>query len=323
MTQQAYIAGINYYLPPKVETNEFLVKEMRLSWTADYIYDKTGIMERHVTTEECASDLGYEAALRLFAKYEGLKDKIDYIIFCSQSADYVLPTTACVLQHRLGISRNCGAIDVNQGCSGFIYSLSLAKGLIAGNIASNILIITAETYTKYIEPNDKSTRTIFGDGAAATWLSATDGNEKISSFVLGTDGRGMNNLIVPNSGSRKDDEKSSWLFMDGPEIFQFTLLTIPKIVKKLIQENNLSIEDIDYFIFHQANAFILEHLRNKLNLDKDKFCMDMKNIGNTVSASIPIALCRAMNNGVVKQKMKVMLIGFGVGYSWGSCIVEI
>lgn len=321
---KACIAAVSYHLPDKVETNNELIDEMQLSWSDDDIFQKTGIKQRHVVTDECASDLGEAAARKLFASYSDLLDKIDYLIFCSQSPDYTLPATACILQERLGLKNSCAAMDINQGCSGFIYGVSTAKALIETGIATNVLLITAETYSKYMDKMDKSTRTIFGDGAAATWITGCDSEtDKITGIVLGTNGAGRNNLIVPNSGARKDEVASNHLFMDGPEIFQFTLLTIPKMVKEILSKVEMGIDDIDYFIFHQANAFILEHLRKKLKIPADKFCVDMEKIGNTVSASIPIVLKRAMDRNEICSGMKVMLVGFGVGYSWGGCVVEI
>ena len=321
---KACIGALNYCLPDYAETNETLVEEMNLSWSAEDIYNKTGIKSRHIVVSECASDLGVKAAQRLFKENEQIKDKIDYIIFCSQSSDYKLPSTACLLQERLGIGINCGAIDINQGCSGFIYGLSVAKALIEADVASSVLLITAETYSKYIASDDKSTRTIFGDGAAAVWITRGDDEaERIGSFVFGTDGRGKDNLIVYNSGARREPSKLETLFMDGPEIFQFTLMSVPKLVNNILSKCGSDVNQIDYFIFHQANAFILEHLRKKLKIEEDKFCVDMEEVGNTVSASIPIALRRAMESGKVVSGMRVMLVGFGVGYSWGGCVVRI
>lgn len=320
----AEIMDIQYVLPDKIETNEFLVADMNLSWSADDIFAKTGIKQRHIVQEnECASDLGVLAAEKLFRIYD--KDTIDFVLFCSQSPDYALPATASLFQRRLNLSKKCGSLDINQGCSGYIYGLSLAKGLIESGTANNVLLITAETYSKYVDRHDKATRTIFGDGAAATLISAASSasTECMESFVFGTDGRGEKNLIVPNSAARKDESASDCLFMDGPEIFQFTLHVVPKTVKEILAKAELQLEDIDYFIFHQANAFILEHLRNKLKIPESKFFLDLADTGNTVSASIPIALSRAKQQGKLHAGMKVMLLGFGVGYSWGGCILNI
>lgn len=323
--QKAILREIEYYLPEIVADNSLLVKQMHLDWSAEEIFSKTGIRKRHIVSEsECASDLAVLAAEKLFCNEPGLRESIDFLIFCSQNPDYILPSTSCILQKRLGLSVHCGALDINQGCSGFVYGLSVAKGLIESGTASNILLITSETYSKYLEKSDKTTRTIFGDGAAAVWITAQECPEdKIGSFCLGTDGSGAENLILRNSASRKEPGASSFLFMDGPEIFQFTLSTVPKLVKDILSKANLSIDEIDCFVFHQANAFILEHLRKKLKIAPEKFCIDMEETGNTVSASIPIALKRTMEQGRIQQGMKLMIIGFGVGYSWGGCIVKL
>lgn len=314
----AKIEKIAFHLPSSVVDNEQLVREMGLSWTAEDIYNKTGIRSRHIAkAEERASDLAYESANKLFLDDKDLKGKIDGIIFCSQSSDYILPSTAPILQARLGLSTSCLALDINQGCSGFIQGLAVAKSLIETKMAHNVLLLTAETYSKYIAKGDKATRTIFGDGAAACLIGAdTAGREYINNFVFGTDGRGSKNLMVA-------DMAKPILFMDGPEIFQFTLQAVPKTVKEILAKAKLNITGIDYFIFHQANAFILEHLRSKLKIPKEKFFIDLETTGNTVSASIPIALKMAQEQKFVKRGMKIMLVGFGVGYSWGGCIVEI
>ncbi len=321
----AKLCAIDYFLPQREENNEFLVADMQSDWSAEEIYEKTGIRKRHIAApDECASDLAARAAERLFLAHDGLKEKIDFVLFCSQSPDYALPTTACLLQSRLQLSKSCGAMDINQGCAGFIYGLAVAKGLIESGVAKHVLLLNAETYSKYIDKRDKTTRTIFGDGAAATWISGdVEDGLSIGTFVFGTDGAGAENLIVRNSGARMEgDGTRQPLFMDGPEIFQFTLSVVPKTVKVLLEKAELGLGDIDLFVFHQANAFILEHLRKKLAIPNERFLLDLAETGNTVSASIPIVLARAIVQGKVKSGMKIMLIGFGVGYSWGGCILE-
>lgn len=320
----ARINAIEYALPEKIEDNQFLVTDMGLEWSADDIYQKTGIKQRHIAlSNECASDIAVAAVKKLFAANVGLQEKIDYIIFCSQSVDYALPTTACLLQERLHLSKQCGAVDINQGCAGFIHALALAKGLVSAGIAANILVITAETYSKYIDRYDKTTRTIFGDGAAACWVSSEGTGWKIDDFIFGTDGFGAENLIVKNSAARYENDVNVKLFMDGPEIFQFTLKVVPRTAKELLAKHDLCIDDIDYFVFHQANAYMLEYLRKKLKISPNKYFVDLADTGNLVSASIPVALKKAVSDGRVKTGMKVMLLGFGVGYAWGGCIIEI
>jgi 3-oxoacyl-[acyl-carrier-protein] synthase III len=329
------IACISYYLPDRILTNDELAA-LFSGWTADRIYEKTGIRERHISGgNETAGDLGEKAARRLFSEHQINPLTIDFVLLATQSPDYFLPTTACMLQHRLGIPTSAGALDFNLGCSAYIYGLSLAKGLIASGTSKKVLLITAETYTKHIHPMDKSVRTIFGDGAAATIVSMTD-HEGIGDFILGTDGGGYDKLIVHSGGKRlarsnatavetTDDSGNTrsqdHLFMDGTEIFSFTISTVPKMVKETLGKNRLTMEDVDLFVFHQANQYMLDFLRKKCKIAPEKFYMNFADCGNTVSASIPIALARAVQDGTLKSGMKVMLVGFGVGLSWGAVII--
>ena len=253
---------------------------------------------------------------------------MNFILFCTQSPDYILPTTACLLQERLGIPTSAGALDFNLGCSGYIYGLSLAHGLIASQQARNVLLITAETYSKYIKHDDKINRTIFGDGASATLIGL--GKEQdvpaIGPFVLGTDGKGAKNLIVAKGGARNrlsNQQDLPTIYMNGPEIFTFTLTMVPKVVQALLQKAHLSDTDIDLYIFHQANLYILEHLRKKLEIASEKMYIHISDCGNTVSSTIPIALAHGLRSGKIKPGMRAMLVGFGVGYSWGATVIKV
>lgn len=328
------IKAIEYALPKNVLTNQDLEKDFH-DWTAEKILEKTGIETRHIAeATECASDLAYSAALKLFAKNNINPKLIDFILFATQSPDYYLPTTACILQDRLGIPKNAGALDFNLGCSAYIYGLAVAKSLVVAGIARNVLLLTAETYSKYIHKNDKSNRTIFGDGASAS-LICNEGHT-IGNFDLGTDGSGNDVLIVPAGGSRIphspetaiDEEfensirSKNNLYMDGPEVFNFTIKVVPQSIKNLLEKSKLVLEDVDLFVFHQANKFMLDFLRKKVKIPEDKFVIDLKEVGNTVSSTIPIALKRAEESGRLKPGDKVLLIGFGVGLSWGSCILD-
>lgn len=330
------ISSISIYLPDKILSNEELAVIYK-DWTAEKIFDKTGIKTRHIATEgECVSDLAEKAALKLFEENNIKPEDIDFILLATQSPDYLLPTTACMLQDRLGIPQTAGAFDFNLGCSAYVYGLAVAKSLVGTNIAKNVLLIMTETYSKHIHPMDKSTRTIFGDGAAATLVSHSDVN-KIGEFVLGTDGSGAKNLIITAGGVRvqKSEETkiehqdedgcirtSENIYMNGPEIFNFTIKVVPKTVMEVLQKNKLTIEDIDLFVFHQANKFMLDYLRKKIKLPVEKFYINLTETGNTVSASIPIALKKAEQEGKLKKGDKVMLVGFGVGLSWGATIIE-
>jgi len=278
--------------------------------------------------------LAYNAAIKVLETFD--KEKIDMLILCTQSPDYFLPTTACVLQERLSLRTDIGAFDFNLGCSGYIYGLAMAKSFINTNIAKNVLLITAETYTKHINPNDLANRTIFGDAAAATIIDQSD-SEHIFEFVLGTDGKGKDNLIVPNGCFRNkyeinpaikvtnagDKYTDNDLFMNGPEIFNFTIEKVPVVVNKCLEKNFLTIDDIDYFVFHQANKFMIEYLRKKIRIPKEKFYNNLLETGNTVSSTIPIAISDLIKNKVIAKGSKVLLCGFGVGYSWGAVIIEL
>jgi 3-oxoacyl-[acyl-carrier-protein] synthase III len=321
----SYIHSIEYYLPEKIVDNIKLSIEFP-EWEADKIEEKIGIRNRHiVSNNETAFDLALKAAEKLLKTFD--KELVDFVMLCTQSPDYYLPTGACILQDMLKLRKNIGAFDFNLGCSGYIYGLALAKSLINSHITSNVLLIMAETYSKHIHPSDKSNRSIFGDGAAAT-LVLSSSNDRIHEFVLGTDGSGKENLIVKKGGMRglgseNNDLAGDFLYMNGPEIFNFTLDVVPELVKNILLKHNLSLDQIDFFIFHQANKFMLEYLRKKLKIDPAKFYINMVETGNTVSATIPIALKDCIDNKVVKAGDKVLLVGFGVGYSWGATIITL
>ncbi|MDG3581300.1 3-oxoacyl-ACP synthase III family protein [Galbibacter pacificus] len=325
---------IDYYLPKKIVSNEELQTQFP-DRDISKMANKIGVYKRHVVDkEETALDLAEKSCNNLFKTYD--KDKIDFVILCTQSPDYYLPTSACLLQQRLGLSKNVGAFDVNQGCSGFIYGLTIAKGLISASIAKNVLLVMSETYSKHINSSDLGNRMIFGDASSAIVVEHGE-SEKIGNFVIGTDGEGADNLIVRNGGMKcrfdinaetivsrnMDEQTNNDLYMNGSEIFYFVGKQIPQVVENTLLKNNLAKKDIDYYIFHQANEYMIDFLAKKLKLNKNQFYNNIEDIGNTVSSTIPIALLRSISEGLVKQGDKVMLCGFGVGYSWGAVIIEI
>ncbi len=330
----AYIKAISYYLPEKIVTNEELLKEFP-EWSVDKVAQKVGVNSRHVAQEsETAGNLAEKAALQLFNEYSIDPKSIDFVMLCTQSPDYFLPSTACILQDRLGIPTSAGAFDYNLGCSGCIYGLAMAKGLISAGIAKNVLLLTAETYNKYLHPSDKSNRSIFGDGAAACLIS-TEGFAEIGEFLLGTDGSGANNLIVKTGASRQkeptgkfveDDEGHIWfddyLYMNGGEIFNFTLDAVPSMMKNILEKNGMEKDDIDYYVFHQANKFMLNTIRKVCVLPKDKFYVNLAETGNTVSSTVLIGLKDCITNKIIKTGDNVMISGFGVGLSWGGVILK-
>ncbi|MEO5330763.1 MAG: ketoacyl-ACP synthase III [Magnetococcus sp. YQC-5] len=337
----ATIKAVEFALPKKILTNEMLCADFP-AWSVEKIEEKTGIKVRHIAADhETVSDLGVLAAEKLFANHPCSPDKIDFVLFCTQTPDYILPSTACLVQHRLGIPTTSGALDFNLGCSGFVYGLGLAKGLIETGQAENVLLITAETYSKLIHPEDKSVRTLFGDAAAATWIGSTDDRSVIAPmigpFVYGSDGSGGENLMVPHGGMRHpvtqdsciletddDDNKRTKknLYMNGAEIFAFTLKSVPKALRSLLERAGLSMEEIDLFVFHQANQFMLEHLRKKIKINTEKFHISFTEYGNTVSSTIPIGLWTAQQEGKLRHGSRVALVGFGVGYSWAATMIR-
>lgn len=331
---KAFIKGISYYLPEHVLTNEELVCEFP-EWSVEKVASKVGVNSRHLAGEnETAGDMAEKAALALFAEYNVNPSDIDFLLLCTQSPDYFLPSTACLLQNRLGIPTSAGAFDYNLGCSGCIYGMAVAKGLIAAGIAKNVLLLTAETYNKYLHSDDKSNRSIFGDGAAACLISK-EGFAEIGEFVLGTDGSGAEHLIVKTGAARQrqatgfqneDAEghirRDDFLYMNGGAIFNFTLDAVPAMMNQLFEKSGLTKENIDYYVFHQANKFMLNTIRKVCALPKDKFYINLENVGNTVSSTVLIGLKECMKNGTIHSSMNAMACGFGVGLSWGGVLLK-
>lgn len=317
----AGIAAIEYHLPERTLTNGELAQE-HPDWSVAKIETKTGIRQRHLSgPTETSLDLGARATEKLFQSGIVNRAEIDFVLLCTQTPDYLLPTSACILQDRLGLRKTVGALDFNLGCSGFVYGLGLAKGLVETGQARAVLLVTADTYSKLLAPDDHSVRTIFGDAAAATLVRAQAlGTASMGPFVFGTDGSGAGNLIVKSGGMREGGPIGT-LTMNGPEIFRFTLDVVPRLIEETLSRASLGRDDVDLYVFHQANAFMLEHLRRKLEISPDKFVINLHDCGNTVSSTIPIALKRCSTDGRLKPGHRLMLVGFGVGYSWASAIV--
>ncbi len=324
----AAIGPISVYLPDKVETNEQLKAEFP-SWDLDLIYSKTGIAQRHIAApDECASDLGVAAAEKLFAEHDIDPNSIDFLLLCTQTPDYPLPTTACLMQDRLHLPTSVGAIDFNLGCSGFVYGLSLADGLVRGGAAKRVLLVTAETYSKYIHPTDRSLRTIFGDAATATLLEASD-EPSLSAFQFGTDGSGGDTLLVTKGGARPEEKalkprhRQRWpsdLYMDGPSLISFTVGAIPKLVDNILDAAQLTKDDIGLYLFHQATHKMLDQLQQRLGLGEERMPIVLQDYGNTVSSTIPIVIHDMRLAGRLQPELPNMLVGFGVGWSWAGCV---
>ena len=330
----AYIKGISYYLPEKIVTNAELLKEFP-EWSVDKVAAKVGVDSRHIAGEnETAGDMAEKAARRLFDEYNIDPKVIDFILLCTQSSDHFLPSTACILQDRLGIPTSAGAFDYNLGCSGCVYGMAIGKSFVDSGMAKNVLLLTAETYNKYLHPSDKSNRSIFGDGAAACLIS-NEGVAKIGDVVWGTDGSGAKHLIVETGAARHKsasgvvtidedghEKYDDYLYMNGSAIFNFTLEAVPALMKDILVRNNMAKEDVDYFVFHQANKFMLNTIRKVCVLPKDKFYVNLSETGNTVSSTVLIGLKQCLEAGTITTGMNVMVTGFGVGLSWGGTILR-
>jgi 3-oxoacyl-[acyl-carrier-protein] synthase-3 len=327
------ITKINYYFPDKAVYNSDLAAEFEL--TEEDIYKRSGVKRRFVAGEgEIGSDLGVKAAELLLDKLSiEEKQQIDFILFCTEGLDYKAPTTACIIQNRLGLSTSMGAMDIPMGCTGFINGLMLAQSLIVSGNAKKVLFITAEIASTVTHPKDLELRALFSDAGAATLICASDIN-KVGQFVIGTNGAGYEHIIVRRSCTRNppdldwlkynDDAggmKLGQMEMNSKEIFLFAFKKVPQLIADVCHKNNISQDEVDLFIFHQANGPLLDALRRKIKIPEEKFYTNMENIGNTVSCSIPIALDMALNEGKIKPGDKVLIAGFGIGLSWGATIL--
>jgi len=335
--ETAVIQALAHYLPERRLTNDELAV-LYEGWTADKILQKTGIRERAIASEdEFVSDLAVNAAEALFRRTGFARDRIDLLAICTQSPDYFLPSTACLVQDRLHLGTGTAAFDFDLGCSGYPYGLAIVKGLLETGIARNALLVMAETYSKYIHPLDKSVRTLFGDAASATLLTLERRDTpSLGPFVLGTDGGGAENLIVRRGGMRlprrptepeETDESGNVrtdanLYMNGPAIFEFTIRRIPELVTDLLARARLGIDDVKFYVFHQANEYMLSYLRKKIRLPESRFVMHFVHCGNTVSATIPIVLEHLLESDQLQRGDLIMTVGFGVGYSWGANLIR-
>jgi 3-oxoacyl-[acyl-carrier-protein] synthase-3 len=330
----AVVRAVSVYLPEKILDNAELVRQFGV-WTEDKIFGKTGVARRHVVDGERVSDLAAGAGEKLFAEHGISPNEVDFLLLCTECPDHFLPATACIVQNRLGLRKNVGALDYNLGCSGYIYGLALSKGLIAGGMARKVLLITADTITRTIHPKDKSTRSIFGDAAAATLLEASE-DEGVGLFSLGTDGSGADMLIIPagawacpSTPETRAETTNRWgnvrtpenLYMNGPEVLNFTLEVAPACFEEVLKRNNTTLAEVELVVMHQASRMLLEKIRGALNISEEKFIFDIENYGNTASSTIPIVLRDMAHTGRLKKGDKVLLMAFGVGLSWGGVLL--
>ena len=337
MNRGMSVRGISWCLPERFETNEDLVREFG-TWTPEKIYKKTGIVRRHIAdVDKPVSHYLAMAGEKFFAERPAVsRDSIDMLVVSCEARDYIAPATACVVHHKLGLRKSCGAVDYELGCSGYVYGLSIAKGYIAAGIADRVLLITGDEVTRYVNKHDKAIRTIFGDGYTATLLEASE-RDRVTGFDLGTDGSGLRDIIIeagetalPRSESTAVERVNRFgnvhsqenVVMDGRQVLEFSLREVPGSVQRCLERAGVGKEELDLIVFHQASRLLLEQVRDEMRFPEDKFVISLEDKGNTVSSTIPIALGECAEQGRLKAGMKVLLSGFGVGLSWGTVLVE-
>jgi len=298
----------------------------------------TGVYERRIAPPHiCASDLCLAAAEGLLKQLGWDPTSVDVLIFVSQDADYNAPATACVMQRRLGLGSGAACFDMNLGCSGFIYGVWTASRLLGGSDAGRALVLCGDTSSRHLVPDDRSTRPLFGDAGSAIALERDDRASPMR-VIVGTDGTGARNILVKAGGRRNDltpglvprteeEEKALYadarLSLNGAEVFAFTLRVVPKLVRETLEFAGIGVDEIDHCVPHQANAFMLEHLRKKGGFSESQFVIDIRDFGNTSSASVPLAISHRLGEALSTGTRKLLLLGFGVGWSWGSLVTDV
>lgn len=336
---KSQIKALTYVLPSKKVSNDDLQKTFD-NQIVPGDFERLGIKNRFIIDKDVkASDLAFDAAVKLISENKIDKNEIDALIYCSAHHDYITPQTSCVLHGRLGLGENVATFDLTHGCSGYVYGLFLAKSLIEGSGMKKILFLTGSTLSQYLHPKDKASLMVFGDGGSATLICAEEkGDSAIGNFIMRTDGKGMEKIIIRDGGDRnhitershieKTDSynnvySDSTFFMDGISVFLFTLKKVPSLIEDTLKKNDLTKDDIDLYILHQANIFINEQIRKKLRISPERFFHYVENCGNTVHSTIPIALLEAIKAGKAKKGNKILLAGFGVGLSWGATVITL
>jgi len=329
------IKSIEYYLPETIVTNEDLQKE-NPDWNLEKITEKSGVYQRHIAGKnETAYDLSIKACDILFQAYD--KNNIDGIIYCTQSPDYIMPSNSFLMHKHFGLKDEIFAYDFNHACTGYIYCLAMANAFVKAGMAREILLVNADTYSKYINPKDRSTRVLFGDGAAATIVKKSGRKRGIIDIDLCSSGSGYNKFWIPAGGLRSPKSSSTsieieddWgnirtkndIEMDGFGVWSFINSVAPRQVDRLLKRNNVEKIDIDQFVFHQASKMTLESIMRLMKLNEEQVFINIQNIGNTVSASIPIALRDAIDQDKIDNGSTLILSGFGVGLSYGAILME-
>ena len=321
MKLYSIISDIQYYLPSRLLSNEDLVSD-NPDWRMDDIEKKTGIKNRYICEDnQTSKDIALLACEKLF-KNNIKRSEIDFLIVVTESPEYIAPAMSCDLQNILNLKTSVAAFDINLGCSGFVYGLMIADSILCANSYNNGILVCVDTYSKYISPNDRTCRPLFSDAASATLITRSQ-SKSVGPFELGTDGSGYQDLIVQNSGTKKQANiERNLLHMDGGAVFMFTMRTVPKVVNDLLKKEKYKIEDIDLFVFHQASKLVIDNIKRLLKLPDQKVYENYQLVGNTVSSSIPIALAQAKDDNRLKKGSIVMIVGFGVGLSWGATLIR-
>ena len=331
------IHNIEYYLPENIITNDELAR-LNPDWDMDSIQNWTGVSKRfYAKSNQTALDLAFISSEKLLEDIEVSRDQIDGLIFCTQSNDHIMPPNSTILHGLLKLSEDVFSFDFNLACSGFIYGLFIANGLIETNVAKNILLINADTYSKYVNDKDRSTKVLFGDAASTSILRKSTNRKGLIDIICSTSGINFDKIIVPAGGTRKPKSNKTNILkkdqngnlrsdenlqMNGLAVYSFVNTKVPKQINKLLSRNKINIDEIDLFVFHQANKLVLESLTKILKIDTKKVFINIDKVSNTVSASIPIALKDAQEEGKIKDGYKVLCSGFGAGLSWGTCILQ-
>jgi len=318
--KRASIIGTGSYVPDKVLTNSELEKMVETS--DEWIMDRTGIKERRVSADnEATSDLAFEAAKKALESAKIDPKELELIIVGTSSPDMLFPSTACIIQDKIG-AVNAAAFDVSAACTGFNYALAASSSFIESGLYNNVRVIGADTLTKYLDWTDRNTCILFGDGAGAVILKATNDGSGILSNHLGAEGNKGKCLIMPGGGSRDPEAKKRFIWMDGKEVFKFAVKVLPKCIKAVLEKADLKISDISLLIPHQANIRIIDFAMKIFGLSKDKVYVNLDRYGNTSAASIPIALDEAVKEGKIKKGDIVVLAGFGAGLTYGANVVK-
>jgi 3-oxoacyl-[acyl-carrier-protein] synthase-3 len=326
------MAGLASAVPASLST---LDDDAKVFGEADAkrVFKNTGVARRHVTRNGMtAADLAVPPAEALLEKLGWARDSVDALIFVTQSPDYFSPATACVVHARLGLAPSCAALDVNLGCSGWVYGVWLASSLISSGAARRALVLVGDVVSQTLSPRDRSVAPLFGDAGAATALERDDAAAPME-FVVGTDGSGANHLMVPAGGFRlratdangtpheaADGNVRSLqnIHMNGAEVFTFTLKAVPPLIKEVMARAQFTHADTDAYVFHQASSFMLKSLSRSCQIPADKFVMAIEDYGNTSMVSVPLAMCEKLRGPLAEKPMRLVLAGFGVGWSWGA-----